>query len=136
LNERLIPQLKLAKDRGFDLAVTNQFLKKVSEIVPDEAPALVHGDLWNGNYLTDETGAPVLIDPAVAYASRETDLAMMQLFGGFPAEVYKMYDEIFPMKPNWKERLPLWQLYYLLVHLNLFGRGYLAQVTSIIKRFS
>jgi fructosamine-3-kinase len=97
---------------------------------------LIHGDLWNGNYLISELGEPTLIDPAVAYAPREMDLAMMQLFGGFPSDVYSSYNEEFPLIENWKDRTPIWQLYYLLVHLNLFGSGYFQQVNSIVKRYS
>ena len=64
------------------------------------------------------------------------DLAMMQLFGGFSAEVFQIYDEFFPLENQWKERIPLWQLYYLLVHLNLFGSGYLTSVENILKKFN
>ena len=92
--------------------------------------------LWNGNYLIDDLGNPALIDPATCFAPREMDLAMMQLFGGFPLEVFQNYEEIFPLENQWKERIPLWQLYYLLVHLNLFGRGYLASVENILRKFS
>ncbi|RDK83856.1 fructosamine kinase family protein [Marinirhabdus gelatinilytica] len=136
LNQRLIPQFRLAMDNGFQFEDLGKFYKKVLRLIPDGAPSLVHGDLWNGNYLISEKGAPVLIDPAVAYAPCEMDLAMMQLFGGFPQEVFSTYDEIFNLQEDWKERVPLFQLYYLLVHLNLFGHGYLQQVKGILKKFS
>jgi hypothetical protein len=136
ISQRLEPQFKLATKKGFSFTHLAHFFKSVSIIIPDEVPALVHGDLWNGNYLVSEKGDPVLIDPAVAFASREIDLAMMQLFGGFPSEVFSTYNEIFPCMENWKDRISLWQLYYLLVHLNLFGAGYFSQVRNILKKYS
>ena len=136
ITQRLHPQFKLAQDNGFELNPTDHFFKIISEEIPSERPSLIHGDLWNGNYLTSETGEPVLIDPAVAYAPREMDIGMMHLFGGFPGHLFEEYHELFPLEYNWQNRLSLWQLYYLLVHLNLFGSGYLSQVTSIVKRYS
>lgn len=134
--QRLEPQLKMAADKGFHFKNLDGFYKNISEAIPNEPPALIHGDLWNGNYLVSERSEPVLIDPAVAFAPREMDLAMMKLFGGFSEEIYSTYNAHFPLNEGWKERLSLWQLYYLLVHLNLFGSGYLPQVNSIIKKYS
>jgi fructosamine-3-kinase len=88
---------------------------------PPEPPARLHGDLWGGNLLTDETGGPCLIDPAVYGGHREIDLAMMKLFGGFGARVFAAYDEAFPLSPDAAARVPLYQLYPLLVHVNLSG---------------
>jgi len=136
INQRLKPQFKLAQQKGFKFNDLDKFYVAVSAIIPNEPPALIHGDLWNGNYMISKNGKPVLIDPAVSYAPREMDLAMMQLFGGFSNEVFKKYDAIFPLKKNWEERINLWQLYYLLVHLNLFGTSYLSSVNSIVKKYS
>jgi len=136
ISERLDPQLKMAKNRGYDLGVTKSFFRNISAIIPDEKPALIHGDLWGGNYLVNENGDPCLIDPATAFAPREMDLSMMKLFGGFDQKLFESYEEEFPLESGFQERIPLWQLYYLLVHLNLFGAGYKAQVTSIIKQYS
>lgn len=136
IEERLEPQLKMALENGFSFEKLERSLKHISEAIPQEAPALLHGDLWNGNYITNERGLPCFIDPAVSYGPREMDLAMMKLFGGFPEEVYLKYDEIFPLQDGFSERLPLWQLYYLLVHLNIFGSSYLPQVRTILKSFS
>lgn len=136
ISQRLEPQFKMAADNGFRFKNLEEFFKNISEGIPKELPALVHGDFWNGNYMVSETGKPVLIDPAVAYAPREMDIAMMKLFGGFSEEIFSNYNAAFPLGEGWKERLPLWQLYYLLVHLNLFGSGYLPQVNSVIKRYS
>ena len=131
-----IPQLSLASKKGFSFANIEQILANIASAIPQEPPALVHGDLWSGNYLVNELGAPCLIDPAVSFAPREMDLAMMQLFGGFPSSFFAMYAEIFPLKDNFEERVSLWQLYYLLVHLNIFGHSYLPQVQQILSRYS
>lgn len=136
INQRLIPQFKMADERGFQFQGLETFFSNISNEIPNEQPSLLHGDLWSGNYLVSEDGNPVLIDPAVVYGPREMDIAMMHLFGGFSETVFQFYDEIFPMEPKWEERISFWQLYYVLVHLNIFGAGYLPQVKSILKRFS
>lgn len=133
--QRMEPQFRMAFDHGFHFSKLNLFYKTISEKIPEEPPALIHGDLWAGNYMVSEKTEPVLIDPAVAFAPREMDLAMMQLFGGYPKEVFEVYDSLFPLASNWKQRLDIWQLYYLLVHLNLFGSGYLRQVKSIVSKY-
>ena len=136
ISQRLEPQFRMASNKGFSFKNIESFYKNISEEVPEENPSLVHGDLWGGNYMVSEEGKPVLIDPAVAFAPREMDLAMMKLFGGFSEEVFIHYNSIFPLKPDWENRMSLWQLYYLLVHLNLFGSGYLSRVKSIISKYS
>lgn len=135
ISQRLEPQFRLARKRGFIFHDLDKFFKNCSEVIPKESPALLHGDLWNGNYLISEDGQPALYDPAVAYGHREMDLAMMRLFGGFPDETFIKYHEIFPLFPGWEERIGLWQLYYLLVHLNLFGSGYLSRVRSAMAPY-
>jgi fructosamine-3-kinase len=136
ITQRLEPQFKMASDKGFHFKNLERFFKNISEEIPNEPPSLIHGDLWNGNFIISEIGEAVLIDPAVAFASREMDIAMMKLFGGFSKEVFSNYNAIFPLSEGWKQRIPLWQLYYLLVHLNLFGSGYLQQVQSNISKYS
>ncbi len=136
INQRLEPQLKMASERGFSFKHTARILKNISEEIPEEPPALIHGDLWGGNYLVNEQGEPCLIDPAVCYGPREMDLAMMKLFGGFSAEVFEKYNEIHPLKMRFQERVTLWQLYYLLVHLNIFGSSYHSRVKSILDSYS
>jgi fructosamine-3-kinase len=84
----------------------------------------LHGDFWSGNTFFDTQGQPVFIDPVVSYGHREVDLAMSQLFGGFRREFIDSYQEILPMRAGWEERLTIYQLYYLLVHLNTFGESY------------
>jgi len=136
LNQRLIPQFRLAASNGFTFNNLDLFYKKTLQLIPDEAPALIHGDLWSGNYLASEKSHPVLIDPAACFASREMDLAMMHLFGGFPSSVFNLYQEAFPPPDGWEERVPLYQLYYLLVHLNMFGSSYLSRVNNILEHYT
>jgi protein-ribulosamine 3-kinase len=80
-------------------------------------------------------GLPCLIDPAVYYGHRESDIAMTKLFGGFPSEFYKVYNDVFPMVKGWEQRLDINQLYPLLVHVNLFGYSYVSRVRQIINKF-
>lgn len=136
IRQRLEPQLRMASKNGFSFEHLDLIFRNISEAIPTEAPALIHGDLWGGNYIINEKGLPCLIDPAVSYGPREMDLAMMKLFGGFPEKVFSAYAEIFPPEPGFQERVELWQLYYLLVHLNIFGSSYLGGVTRILKSFA
>jgi fructosamine-3-kinase len=132
IEQRLEPQFELARNSGYQFGSLSNFYKHLEDLIPEQPPSLVHGDLWSGNYMVGPGNEPVLIDPAVSYAPREMDLAMMELFGGFKADVFSSYAEHYPLEAGYRERLPLWQLYYLLVHLNLFGSGYLGRVKSVI----
>ena len=138
--ERLEPQLRLAHDAGrLTPALRRSFERlwpRLDELVgPEEPPARLHGDLWGGNLHVGEDGSPCVIDPAVYGGHREVDLAMMRLFGGFSARVFSAYAEDFPLAPGHAERVPLYQLYPLLVHLNLFGGGYAASVASALAPY-
>jgi len=135
---RLQPQIDLAKDI-IPKEMLHQFDKlyqKLPEILPLEPPALLHGDLWNGNYFYNLQGHAVVFDPAVYYGHREVDLAMMRLFGGFNPKIYELYNELFPLQPGWQKRVGIYQLYPLLVHVNLFGNSYLNGVEQILKNFA
>ncbi|HSG67889.1 MAG TPA: fructosamine kinase family protein [Bacteroidales bacterium] len=137
--ERLLLQLEMAARKGLlssstRLAFENLF-KKLGDIFPVEPPALVHGDLWSGNYMTDDRGEACIIDPAVYYGFREMDIGMSRLFGVFGEGFYEAYNEAWPMAPGWRERVDICNLYPLLVHVNLFGAGYLGSVESILNRF-
>ncbi|HSN18920.1 MAG TPA: fructosamine kinase family protein [Gammaproteobacteria bacterium] len=97
-------------------------------------PALLHGDLWGGNWGVLQDGGPVVFDPAVYCGDRESDLAMTELFGGFPQEFYAAYRLHAPLDPGYPVRRDLYQLYHVLNHLNLFGEGYLGQALSLMQR--
>ena len=136
INQRLEPQFKLAVDNGYDFKNLDAFYKSIATQIPNEAPSLTHGDLWAGNFMVNNNGIPCLIDPAVAYAPREIDIAVMHLFGGFNSQLFQVYDEDFPLIKRWEDRLKLWQLYHVLVHVNLFGGHYYASAKAIIKQYS
>lgn len=134
-DRRLEPQLRRADGAGLiSPALRRDFDRlwnRLDELVgPEEPPARLHGDLWGGNLMCDASGAPCLIDPAVYGGHREMDLAMMRLFGGFRAAAFAAYHEAYPLAPGHAERVPLYQLYPLLVHVNLFGGSYTASVAS------
>lgn len=135
---RLEPQLRMATDRGLiDRGTRAQFdvLSRVmtERVGPPEPPARLHGDLWGGNLHVDESGRPCLIDPAVYGGHREIDLAMMKLFGGFGAAAFAAYEEASPLGPGAAARVPLYQLYPLLVHVNLFGGSYVGSVKRALS---
>ena len=125
---RLAPQFDLAKRNGFGLSFPS--LKALQGHRP--VPSLLHGDLWSGNAGFTAEG-PVLYDPAVYYGDREADLAMTELFGGFPRAFYQAYDAAWPLDPGYEQRKHLYNLYHLLNHLNLFGGDYLGQVESTLR---
>ena len=127
---RLEPQLALASRNGYRLEAP-----PVWRLLAGHQPAasLLHGDLWAGNAGFLTSGAPVLFDPAVYYGDREADLAMTELFGGFPEEFYEAYRNVWPLDAGYAVRKPLYNLYHLLNHLNLFGGGYLAQVRAALR---
>jgi len=137
-NKRLLYQYKLAEKQGYISAVLKSgFLKlasRIEEILRQsiEAPTLLHGDLWAGNYLCDEQGKVVLIDPAVYYGHREADLAMTKVFGGFSSAFYEAYMEAYPLPEGWEYRESLYKLYHILNHLNLFGRSYLSEAEFLV----
>jgi len=139
---RLNFQAELAEKNGYATPEMRFLLDLLIMKIPDllsgteEKPSLLHGDLWCGNYLVDVSGKSWLIDPAVYYGHREADLAMTSLFGGFSETFYSAYKSAFPLSPDYALREPLYQLYHLLNHLNLFGTGYYQQVLSILKRYA
>ncbi len=122
-------------DRALCIAVEN-VCRKLSELLApiEEPPALLHGDLWGGNYLSSFDG-PVLIDPAVYYGPREADIAMTRLFGGFDGSFYTAYEEEYPLAPGWRDRVDLFNLYHLLTHAIMFGGGYAGQALAAAKKY-
>ena len=109
--------------------------KRLPELLVVEQPSLLHGDLWSGNLITNNDGLPALIDPAVYFGNREVDLAMTKLFGGFSNLFYDSYQECFPMEKGFQDRWDIYNLYPLLVHVNLFGGGYLNSVKAVLQKF-
>jgi len=139
---RLGYQTELAKGRGLLSPLLYDRLLALREKLPNLLPepkvySLLHGDLWGGNFLVSKEGDPVLIDPAVYVGHNEADLAMTELFGGFPSDFYQGYNEVFPLSDNYQEFYrPLYQLYHMLNHLNLFGAGYTQGVESLVEQLS
>jgi protein-ribulosamine 3-kinase len=139
VEKRLRPQLGLAYYKGLAnetlLQQAEQFYQKLPNLLPCDAPALLHGDLWSGNVVSNAKGKPALIDPAVYYGNREVELAFTHLFGGFETAFYQAYNANMPLLPDFEERVPIYQLYPLLVHANLFGQSYLRKAAEIIQRY-
>ena len=138
---RLRHQLHLAsKNRGVtnaDFAAFERMLLRLDDLLATdpEPAALIHGDLWSGNQHVTHDGLPGLVDPAAYYGHREAELGMMNLFGGFSSRVWQAYDEAYPLQPGWRKRLPIYELYHVINHFNLFGGGYGAQAFSIVRQF-
>jgi fructosamine-3-kinase len=113
-----------------------RLLARLEELVgPAEPPARLHGDLWGGNLYVDRRGGPCLVDPAAYGGHREIDLAMMKLFGGFSITTFAAYHETFPLAPGHERRVALYQLYPLLVHVNLFGGTYVNSVEQALAHY-
>jgi len=134
---RLRPQYEQARARGYFSTRVDKEMDRLLDrlgglVGPAEPPARVHGDLWGGNVLVDGAGEPCLIDPAAHGGHREVDLAMMRLFGGFSPRVFAAYAEAYPLAAGSAERVPLYQLYFLLVHVNLFGGSYEHSAAAVI----
>ena len=119
-----------------DIRLFEKLYLELDKIIPKEAPALLHGDLWQGNIISDEYSEPTLIDPAVYYGHREMDLSMLLLFGSISEQTIETYNDIFPLEKNWKERTDIHQLYPLLVHLTLFGESYLKPIQGIVCKYT
>jgi fructosamine-3-kinase len=135
---RLEPQLELARLGGRmpgKAADWDRLLERLPELLAPaevDGPSLLHGDLWGGNVLA-APGGPAIIDPAVYRGHREADLAMTELFGGFGGGFHAAYQEAWPLQPGYPVRRAVYQLWYLLVHVNLFGGGYGAQTAAVLR---
>ena len=137
-DHRLRFQLQLAATKGYHGRLQRKGEKLVAALPAILArhhpqPSLLHGDLWSGNSAFDRAGQPVIFDPATYYGDREVDLAMTELFGGFPEDFYAAYRAAFPLDGGYAVRKDLYNLYHVLNHLNLFGGGYLAQAERLIE---
>lgn len=136
---RLLYQGKLALDHGElnarDFDLLQRFVERLPDLIPQQAPALLHGDLWSGNVHSDENGEPALIDPAVYWGWPEADLAMTLLFGGFSEDFYRSYEVQRPLDSGWRDRAEIYNVYHLLNHANHFGGGYGRRAISIVRRY-
>lgn len=137
---RIGGQLELGRARG---TITGKREKKLVQLMEqldrwipiNPVASLLHGDLWGGNWMTGKGGNPYLIDPSVLYGDHEFELSFTELFGGFSAAFYDAYQSVFPLSDTYEDRKPLYQLYYLLVHLNMFGETYGGSVDRILNRY-
>ena len=138
---RLGYQFKSAREAGYFSDLEEKqfevFLERVAELldVVNVKPALIHGDLWSGNFLCDVNQNPVLIDPAVSYSHSEAEFSIMKMFGGFDQQLFDAYHEIRPPVAGWEDRVEIYSLYHYLNHLNLFGRSYLGDCRRIINQY-
>lgn len=112
-----------------------KLMERISELLPPDAqPSLIHGDLWSGNYMITP-GGPALIDPAVYYADREMEFAIITMFGGFSQRFFDAYNDVYPLQKDWRERNRLYQAYHILNHYYLFGGGYGSQALSVARSY-
>ncbi|MES2796727.1 MAG: fructosamine kinase family protein [Bacteroidota bacterium] len=139
IEKRLNYQVERAvQENKIDSKLANDFQKLnllLPNILPNEKPALLHGDLWSGNLMVGSTGHASLVDPSAYYGFREADIAFTTLFGGFPIDFYEAYNEVKHLEPGFKNRIDLYNLYPLMVHTNLFGGSYLESVKRIIAKY-
>ncbi|RCW77488.1 fructosamine kinase family protein [Saliterribacillus persicus] len=138
--KRLTPQLNLGIENGRIQAGRRKKLEKLinqlDKYIEAHPPvSLLHGDLWGGNWMADKNGTPYLIDPSLLYGDHAFELAFTELFGGFGNDFYTRYQDIFPLPPHYEEVKEIYQLFYLLVHLNIFGEGYGASVDRILDYY-
>ncbi|MCK6257214.1 fructosamine kinase family protein [Fictibacillus sp. KIGAM418] len=140
ITKRILPQIERGiEGNGMDSERKNRLFKIMERMEKDlpEQPdvSLLHGDLWGGNWITGKNGEPFLIDPAILYGHHEMDLAFAELFGGFSADFYEAYAYFLPIEKEYQDRKELYQLFYLLVHLNLFGETYGRPIDRILKKY-
>lgn len=116
-----------------DFSIYEKLLQKITQLIPEDSkPALIHGDLWSGNYMATQNG-PALIDPASYFANAEMEFSIITMFGGFSQRFYQAYNNVLPLPPDWETRNKLYQLYHILNHYYLFGGGYQSQAKSIAE---
>lgn len=140
-NQRILPQMTIARRNGelppHREKLLDKLLAQLPRLLPSDNPpaSLLHGDLWRGNVMTLTDGQPAIIDPAVYYGHREVEIAFTELFGGFSPRFYAAYNEVYPLPEDYAERRLLYQLYPLMVHMNLFGGGYGSRVDTILRHY-
>jgi len=138
---RLAGQLEIGVNRRTIIGKRREMLialiEKINRWIPEKPiPSLLHGDLWGGNWMAGKEGNPYLIDPSVLYGDHEFEIAFTELFGGFSKQFYDSYTSVFPLSDTYNDKKPLYQLYYLLVHLNMFGETYGRPVDRILHKYT
>lgn len=140
-NQRIKPQMEIARRSGelppHREKLLETLLSRLSEFLPHDNPpaSLLHGDLWRGNVMSIVNGPPAIIDPAVYYGHREIEIAFTELFGGLGTRFYETYNEVYPLPPDYVERRSLYQLYPLMVHMNIFRGAYGNRVDAILRHY-
>lgn len=138
-SSRLLPQMKMAYDKGLlgkrEIPSADKVEMRLHDICSPCEPSLIHGDLWGGNFLIEKNCTPYLIDPSVSYSHQGMDIAMSRLFGGFSSSFYRAYEENSDHPMPSQAEIEVYQLYYLLVHLNIFGASYASSVRGIVRRY-
>lgn len=136
---RLLPLIRMAYDQQLvDQQMVQQverLCRQLPQLFPVEAPALLHGDLWSGNFMVGSNGRACIFDPAVYFGHREMDLAMTRLFGGFDTRFYYAYQAAYPLSPGWQQRIGICQLYPLMVHYILFGGNYYNSIREVLQSY-
>lgn len=134
--QRIGYQVRLAQRHGGAFRHTQALIEAIPTLLANHQPAssLVHGDLWSGNAVFSQTGEPIILDPATYYGDREVDIAMTELFGGFPQAFYQGYQQVWPLADGYQQRKILYNLYHILNHFNLFGGGYASQAQRMIEQ--
>lgn len=134
--QRIGYQVQLAQRHGGAFRHSAALIDQIPTVLSGHrpAPSLVHGDLWSGNAAFSQTGEPIILDPATYYGDREVDIAMTELFGGFPPAFYQGYQEAWPLAEGYQQRKILYNLYHILNHFNLFGGGYASQAQSMMDQ--
>lgn len=137
---RLQSQIKYGSDKGViqgkRLQKLNSLLERLDKWIPAFIePSYLHGDLYAGNWIVGPAGQPYLVDPSFLYGDRHLDMAFTELFGGFSKEFYDAYEAVNPLRPDFDDIKPLYKLYYLIVHLNMFGESYGNDVDLILNKY-
>ncbi len=139
IQNRLEKQLKLAlEQKEVDMHFARRYRKfydRLPSLLPNNPPALLHGDLWSGNVMVDSDGRACLFDPAIYYGHREIELAFTRMFGGFGSGFYTAYQESYPLDPGFEERIDIYNMYPSMVHVNLFGGSYLSGVERVLRKY-
>jgi len=132
-------QLQLATEKGYG-GQLQSLGEKLLDALPAffagyaPQPSLLHGDLWKGNRAFTADGVPTIFDPAIYFGDRECDVAMTELFGGYPASFYAAYHAEWPLDAGYARRRDLYNLYHILNHTNLFGGGYVRQAEQVMQK--